>query len=63
MSNQGFILIHSTTVHIKDQKRTLRLQTTITKNNQKLHAYGVGGRETSNSNVTVACCVQTSTSL
>ena len=23
ITNQGFILIHSTTVHIKDQKRTL----------------------------------------
>ena len=42
MSNQGFILIHSTTVHIKDQKRTLRLQTTITKNNLKLPMEWVG---------------------
>ena len=28
ITNQGFILRHSTKVHIKDQKRTLKLQTT-----------------------------------
>ena len=39
ITNQGFILIHSTTAHIKDQKRTLSYKQSET-------AYGVGGRET-----------------
>ena len=43
MSNQGFILIHSTTVHIKDQKRTLSYQQLKQKAyNQKLPMEWVG---------------------
>ena len=50
-SNQWFILIHSNTVHIKDQKRTHKKQSET--------AYGVGGRETlKNSNVTSLLCTE-----
>ena len=43
ISNQGFMMIHSATVHIKDKK------TQVTNNLNKKQsetAYGVGGRET-----------------